>query len=171
MVDIVPPMLKSLTTSTSPFMWHGVAAGPKQVKANPPPLLVVVVGLILFWRNQNPFCASPELSKRSMPKKTSLHGVEAVDPGQLTSAGVLYRAAKPLRRMSLPGRPPDPWFQAQLEMSMGSLEPPPVKVVPLLAGWKAQARAVLPGIVTPVVVPQGTPVADPPAAIGSSVLT
>src|SRR5216684_9100869 len=41
----------------------------------------------------------------------------------------LYRAAKLCTRLSLSGRPPDPSFHAQLLMSNGSLEPPPLKVL------------------------------------------
>src|SRR5258708_8162629 len=79
-----------------------------------------------------------------MPKKTTLQ-VGPPPAGQVVAlAGRLYRAAKPFRRMSLPGRPPEPWFQAQLLMSIGSLEPPPVKVVPLLADWEANSIAVAP---------------------------
>src|SRR5713226_6540212 len=135
-------MLKSLTTSTSPFLWHGVA---EQVNDMPPPDFEPPVVDTWFWRNQNPFWASPALSKRSMPKKTSLQGVAGgwllmpggglgrpepfEDPGQVVeSPGELYRAANPFRRMSLPGRPPLAWFQAQPSMGRGSFEPPPVNV-------------------------------------------
>src|SRR5260370_38786484 len=81
-----------------------------------------------------------------MQKKTTLQAPVAgpvplgqVPPGKV--GGKLYRAAKPFRRMSLPGRPPEAWFQAQLETSMGSFEPPPVKVKPVLGPWAAQDTA------------------------------
>ena len=49
--------------------------------------------------------------------------------------------------MSLPGSPPLPWFHAQLETSIGSFDPPPVKVVPLFAGCDANSTAVAPLVV------------------------
>src|SRR6266571_2751205 len=55
------------------------------------------------------------------------------------SGQVSYRAAKAFRRTSLPGKPPLAWFQAQLELSMGSVEPPPVKVVQVAAPWLANS--------------------------------
>src|SRR5215469_8191023 len=131
MVAVEPPTLKSLTTSRSPFLWT-------PLKPWPPPLLLVPRE-IAFWKNQKPFWASPLLSKRSMPKKSCLQGWEADDPGQLALAAETYWALKPFSRMSLPGRPPVPWFQAQLEMSMGSLEPPLVKVVPVVAPCEANS--------------------------------
>src|SRR5258708_8710414 len=147
MVEIVPPMLKSLTTRRSPFLWT-------PVKVWPAPTLVVPRP-IGFWKNQNAFCASPLLSNRSMPKKTTLQ-VGPPPAGHVVAlAGRLYRAAKPFRRTSLPGRPPAPWFQAQLLMSIGSLEPPPVKVVPPLADWEANSSAVAPFVL--LVVEQSEP--------------
>src|SRR5258708_39266621 len=74
-----------------------------------------------------------------MPKKICLQGCEAEEPGQLAPAGVVYSAAKPFKRMSLPGRPPAAWFHAQPETSRGSLEPPPVKVVPVEAPCEANS--------------------------------
>src|SRR5215472_3616554 len=74
-----------------------------------------------------------------MPKKICLQGCEADDPGQLALAVEEYSAAKPLSKMSLPGKPPVPWFQAQLETSLGSLEPPPVKVVPVVGPCEANS--------------------------------
>src|SRR6266568_97734 len=131
MVETTPPMLKSLTTRRSPFMWT-------PVKVWPPPLLPAP-RLIWFWKNQKPFCASPALSNRSMPKKICLHVPAATEPGQLPLGDVVYSAANPFSKMSLPGRPPVAWFQAQLETSMGSLEPPPVKVVPVEAPCEANS--------------------------------
>src|SRR5216684_3869241 len=156
-------MLKSLTTRTSPFLWT-------PVKLVPPPLLVVpglghVAGGVTgpqigFWKNQKPFCASPLLSNRSIPKTITLQVPVAgfVPLGQVPEgavAGRLYRAAKPFKRMSLPGRPPLAWFQAQLEMSMGSLEPPPVNVVPVLAPCEAHSTAAAPVVLE--VVEQSVP--------------
>src|SRR6266849_6203097 len=84
------------------------------VKLCPPPLLALP-RLIWFWKNQKPFWASPLLSKRSIPKKICLHVVAATEPGQLALGDVVYSAAKPFSKMSLPGRPPVAWFQAELE--------------------------------------------------------
>src|SRR3989442_11859911 len=113
MVEVVPPTLKSLTTSTSPFLWK---LG-EPLKLWPPPLLVLP-RVILFWKNQKPFCASPALSNRSMPKKMTLQ-VEVLDGHVVLFVARVYRAAKPFRRMSFPGKPPLAWFQAQLETSIG----------------------------------------------------
>src|SRR5258706_3714640 len=136
MVEIVPPMLKSLTTRRSPFLWTPVNVWPAPTLVVPSP--------IGFWKNQNAFCASPALSNRSIPKKTTLQLVPP-PPGQVVAlAGRVYRAAKPFSKMSLPGRPPEPWFQAQLETSIGSLEPPPVNLGSLLADWVANSIAVAP---------------------------
>src|SRR6266568_398237 len=41
--------------------------------------------------------------------------------------------------MSLPGRPPAAWFHAHPDTSRGSLEPPPVKVVPVDAPCEANS--------------------------------
>src|SRR2546428_3376140 len=129
-------MLKSLTTRTSPFLWT-------PLKGEPEPDMPVPSVVTLFWKNQNPFCASPLLSNRSMPKNTTLQ-IEVVDGQVLVFASRLYLAAKPFRRASLPGRPPIPVVQPQLEMSIGSLEPPPVKAVPLATVWLPNATAVAP---------------------------
>src|SRR5260370_19693010 len=90
-----------------------------------------------------------------MQKKTTLQAPVAgpvplgqVPPGKV--GGKLYRAAKPFSKMSLPGRPPVPWFQAQLETSMGSLEPPPVNVVPVLGPWEAHDTALAPVVLNAV---------------------
>ena len=85
-VDVVPPLLKSVTTNTSPFLCTPV---------NPvPPPTLPPLSPIEFWKNQNPCCASPLLSKRSEPKYST------------SPAAVEYRAAKLCRRLSLSGRPP-----------------------------------------------------------------
>src|SRR5258708_32678149 len=75
-----------------------------------------------------------------MPKKICLHVPAASEPGQAALGDVVYWAAKPFSKMSLPGRPPAAWFQAQLETSIGSLEPPPVKVVPVEAPCEANSK-------------------------------
>src|SRR5260221_13597672 len=139
-------MLKSLTTSRSRFRCA-------PVKVWPPPLLVLP-SPTAFWKNQKPFWASPALSNRSIPKNSTLH-VELLDGQVAGLEGKLYRAANPLSRMSLPGKPPDAWFQAQLETSMGSLEPPPVNVVPVEAPCDANSIAEAPFVL--VVVEQSVP--------------
>src|SRR5438445_6806886 len=90
-----------------------------------------------------------------MPKKITLQ-VELLDGQVVGFAGNVYRAAMPCRMMSLPGRPPEAWFQAQLLMSDGSFEPPPVKVKPVVAPWATHSTAVVP--LVPFVVEQLTPV-------------
>jgi hypothetical protein len=101
-VDVVPPLLKSLITSRSP-----VRCTP--VKPEPPPTLLLP-SAIEFWKNQKPCCASPLLSKRSEPK----YSTSQVGPllGQEDAGGNEYRAAKLCRRLSLSGRPPAPSFHA-----------------------------------------------------------
>src|SRR5215470_479968 len=105
MIEVVPPLLKSLTTSRSPSLCTPLKL----------PLLVPTRP-IWFWKNQNPCCASPLLSRRSEPKYSTC------------PSDVEYRAAKLCRRLSLSGRPPAPSFHPQLLMSCGSLDPPPVKM-------------------------------------------
>src|SRR5436190_11444416 len=124
MVDVLPPLLKSLMISRSPSLWT-------PLKLKPPPF-DVLPRVILFWKNQKPCWASPLLSKRSEPKNSTSQ--VAADPAGQSVPSVLsvsgaseYRAAKPWTRLSLSGRPPAS-FQAQLEMSIGSFEPPPVKI-------------------------------------------
>src|SRR5260370_7474511 len=117
MVDIVPPMLKALTTRRSPFLWT-------PVKVWPAPTLVVPRP-IGFWKNQNAFCAPPLLSNRSMPKKTTLQ-VGPPPAGHVVAlAGGLYRAAKPFRRTPLPPSPPPPPFHAHLLLPARPSHPPP----------------------------------------------
>jgi hypothetical protein len=53
-VDVVPPLLKSVTTRTSPALCT-------PVKPVPPPTLLVP-SAIEFWKNQKPCWASPLLS-------------------------------------------------------------------------------------------------------------
>src|SRR5215475_10799158 len=118
-VEVVPPLLKSLRTSRSPTL-----CTPLNV-----PLLLSVTW---FWKNQKPCWASPLLSKRSEPKyRTSFE-----------PAG--YRAAKLSCRLSLSGRPPDWSFHAQLERSIGSFDPPPVKIVAFCAPSLVNDHAVAP---------------------------
>jgi len=64
-VDVPPPLLKSLTIRMS-----FVRCEP--VKPVPPPDLAPAV-VILFWKNQTPFWASPLLSKRSRPANSRSH--------------------------------------------------------------------------------------------------
>src|SRR5436190_535043 len=117
-VDTPPPLLKSLMTRTSPF-----ACTP--VKPEPPPTLLLP-RVIRFWKNQNPCWASPLLSKRSEPKKINSQ-VGFVPDGQFVLGGAEYRAANPCSRLSLSGNPPTSSFQAHWLISIGSLDPPPVK--------------------------------------------
>src|SRR5207302_1013420 len=127
MMAFAPPLLKSLTTRTSPF-WC------TPLKLNPAPDFELP-RVTWFWKNQKPFWASPLLSKRSIPKKISLH-VDVLDV-QLAFVAVVYLAANPFRSTSLPGKPPTPCCHSQLEMSRGSLEPPPVNMWPLATVWDA----------------------------------
>src|SRR5262245_12382064 len=53
-------------------------------------------------------------------------------PGQAALDGIEYRAAKPWSRLSLSGSPPVSVFQAHWLMSIGSFDPPPVKIVQLV---------------------------------------
>jgi hypothetical protein len=90
-VDVVPPLLKSLITSRSPALWT-----PLNLK--PPPLLTSVCS-ILFWKNQKPCWASPLLSKRSEPKYRTSHvvsptGASQAVPPPAGSTGSEYLAAK-----------------------------------------------------------------------------
>src|SRR5437763_3936751 len=116
MVDVVPPLLKSLMISRSPSLCT-------PVKLVPPPF-GVVPRPIAFWKNQKPCWASPLLSKRSEPKNSTSHffvgsnagcPVPPVPFGQLVAtAGLLfvgggeYRAAKLWTSLSLSGSQPDP---------------------------------------------------------------
>src|SRR5262249_5864051 len=66
------------------------------------------------------------------------------EPKYRTSpAEVVYRAAKPWRRLSLSGSPPAS-FHAHWLMSCGSFEPPPVKMDALELGSATQVTAVAP---------------------------
>src|SRR5215470_2518653 len=87
-VDVVPPLLKSLITSRSP-------ARCTPVKPVPPPTLLPPRA-IEFWKNQNPCCASPLLSRRSEPKYSTSQDVPLL--GQVLDGGSEYRAAKLCRR-------------------------------------------------------------------------
>src|SRR5438477_6200713 len=78
--------------------------------------------------------------------------------GQFVLGGAEYRAAKPCSRLSLSGSPPAPSFQAHWLMSIGSLDPPPVKMLLFGFGSAVQDTAVAP-LVT-AVVPQ--PARPPP---------
>src|SRR5215470_2141749 len=76
-VDVAPPLLKSLITSRSPGRCT-------PLKPEPPPTLLLPRP-IEFWKNQNPCCASPLLSSRSEPKySTSQVGPEL---GQVDDGG------------------------------------------------------------------------------------
>src|SRR2546425_13170751 len=55
-----------------------------------------------------------------------------------------YRAEKPCSRLSLSGNPPVRSFQAHWLMSIGSLDPPPVKKLLLGLGSAVQDTAVAP---------------------------
>ncbi len=58
-VEVLPPLVKSLKTSTSPsWCWP----------LNLPELTPLVIGPTALWKNQIPICASPLLAKRSAPK-------------------------------------------------------------------------------------------------------
>src|SRR2546426_2915942 len=61
-----------------------------------------------------------------------------------------YRTAKPCSRLSLSGNPPASSFQAHWLMSIGSLDPPPVKMLAFELGSAVQDTAVAP-LVTAVV--------------------
>src|SRR2546422_87533 len=89
-----------------------------------------------------------------MPKYMTLQ-VAAPPDGHVLDGVRLYRAAKPFSRMSLPGRPPVPCCQSQPDVSRGSLEEPPVKVVPVLAPWATHSNGIVEGWV-PVVVEHWT---------------
>jgi len=66
-VDVVPPFEKSLTTSKSPSLCTPVKPVPPPTLLEPSP--------IASWKNQNPCCASPLLSRRSEPKNSTTHGL------------------------------------------------------------------------------------------------
>src|SRR5262245_46417165 len=112
-IEVVPPLLKSLITNRSPALCT-------PVKPVPPPTLPPFRP-IEFWKNQNPCCASPLLSLRSEPKYSTW------------PAEVVYRAAKLCSRLSLSGRPPAS-FHAHWLISCGSFDPPPVKMDALRFG-------------------------------------
>src|SRR5215475_6690586 len=136
-VDVVPPLLKSLITKMSPVLCT-------PVKPEPPPTLLLPWA-ILFWKNQKPSCASPLLSRRSDPKySTSPSDVDG------------YRAAKLCNRLSLAGSPPAPSFHAHWPMSFGSLDPPVVKIDEFTFGSATQLTALAPLVL--LVVPQSLPV-------------
>src|SRR5678810_542871 len=59
-VEVVPPLLKALMTSTSPALCTPLNPVPPPTEFVPSP--------IEFWKNQNPCWASPLLSYRSEPK-------------------------------------------------------------------------------------------------------
>src|SRR3954453_16896151 len=63
MVDVLPPLLKSLMTSRAPGLCT-------PVKPLPPPTLLLP-SATEFCKNQNPCCASPLLSRRSEPKNST----------------------------------------------------------------------------------------------------
>src|SRR5262252_9410520 len=145
MIDVVPPLLKSVTTSTSPSLCTPV---------NPvPPPTLLLPSAIEFWKNQKPCCASPLLSRRSEPKNSSSQ-VGAEPAGQVAEGGSEYLAAKLCSRLSLSGRPPAPSFHAHWLMSCGSFDPPPVKMVAFRFGSETQSTAVAP-LVSPAVVHSG----------------
>ncbi len=93
-VEVPPPLLKSLMTSRSPFLCVAAAPVSGSQKPVPPPItcgqavsttpspLASNPVLTLFWKNQKPCCASPLLSKRSEPKKITSQ-VAAPPEGQL----------------------------------------------------------------------------------------
>jgi hypothetical protein len=122
------------------------------------PLPVPVVA-IWFWKNQNPCCASPLLSRRSDPKYSTWH-VDAVPLGQVPVFepvdGNVYLAAKLCSRLSFAGRPPAPSFHAHWLTSFGSFDPPPVKMVVFTFGSDTQSTAVAPVVL--FVVEQSLPV-------------
>src|SRR5213078_169611 len=76
--------------------------------------------------------------------------------GQFVLGGAEYRAAKPCSRLSLSGNPPAPSFQAHWLMSIGSLDPPPVKILLFGFGAAVQDTAVAP-LVTAAVPQPATP--------------
>src|SRR5438445_9269043 len=129
MVDVPPPLLKSLTTSRSPGRWNTVPP----LLVNPlPPLTLFVPSPIPFCRNQKPCGASPLLSSRSEPKKM-MSQVAALPLGQFPVVEpvdwIEYRAANAWRRSSLSNVLPLLSAHAHWFISYGSFEPPPVKNV------------------------------------------
>src|SRR5690349_20331000 len=127
MVAVVPPLLKSLMTRRSPFLWTPVKPVPPPTLLEPRP--------IAFWKNQKPCWASPLLSKRSEPKYNTSHltvrsrggwPVPPVPFGHVPLGAVpssVNRAAKLWTRLSLSGNPPAPSFHAHPLISPGSFDP------------------------------------------------
>src|SRR5438552_18443686 len=79
-----------------------------------------------------------------------------VPAGQFALGGSEYRTEKPCSRLSLSGNPPVRSFQAHWSMSIGSLDPPPVKKLLFGLGSAVQDTAVAP-LVTAVVPQPATP--------------
>src|SRR6266566_2805511 len=79
-----------------------------------------------------------------------------VPAGQFALGASEYRAEKPCSRLSLSGNPPASSFQAHWLMSIGSLDPPPVKMLLFEFGSAVQDTAVAP-VVTAVVPHPATP--------------
>src|SRR6266487_366841 len=113
MLDVVPPLLKSLMISRSPATCVAGAPVRGSQKPVPPPTFcgqstAGVAGLLsssyvvltAFWKNQKPCCASPLLSKRSEPKYRTSQVVSPAGAVQATVMGKEYRAAKESCRLS-----------------------------------------------------------------------
>src|SRR5256885_11727205 len=77
--------------------------------------------------------------------------------GQFVLGGAEYRAAKPCSRLSLSGSPPAPSFQAHWLMSIGSFDPPPVKMLLFGFGSADQDTAVAPLVTAAVPQPARPP--------------
>src|SRR5437879_6243884 len=69
-----------------------------------------------------------------------------VPAGQFALGASEYRAEKPCSRLSLSGNPPVRSFQAHWLMSIGSLDPPPVKKLLFGLGSATQDTAVAPEV-------------------------
>src|SRR5437879_6566086 len=130
MNEVPPPLLKSLTIRMSPTVC--CARFPLE-STNLPALGPLVARDTRPWKNQNPCWASPLLSKRSEPKYSSSQDVTPARTGQEALGVSEYRAAKLSWRLSLSGKPPVWSFHCQLDRSIGSFDPPPVKIVAFCA--------------------------------------
>src|SRR6266550_2927518 len=80
-----------------------------------------------------------------------------VPAGQFALGASEYRAEKPCSRLSLSGNPPVRSFQAHWLMSIGSLDPPPVKKLLLGLGSAVQDTAVAPLVTAAVPQPARPP--------------